>query len=837
MIDAGAVPTPPSDSLGILDEALARAQETNELASRYLDPSLVEMLHVIGFDRRFVRARGSWLYDTEGRDYLDFHTGEGFASLGHSHPGVRETLQAVLAADLADGVQIHYSVLAGMLAQQLTALLPESLQATFFGSSGAEVTDSVMKFARAATGRPRLLSCDGGYHGVTIGPLSLVGDEFFKEGFEPLLPGCGRVPFGDLDALEAELRTRDVAAFITEPIQGNLVRMPPAGYLQGAQELCRRYGTLFAVDEVQTGLGRTGTMFALDRYGLEPDFVTIGKALSGGYMPVSAMVTRREIFQRAVGTLERCFVHQSTYGRNRLSMAAGLASLRIIERDGLVDNAERMGTRLMDGLCELGTRYEMVADVRGSGLIVGVELGPPSGRTGRLNWRLIHMASGGLFPQLIVIPLHRDHRVITMAGGKNDVIKLLPALTISEREVDTFLERFEQVLADVHGPASHNWGVVRDIATATLTRRSRGAADGALPTVMAPRGRRLDPSSDNACLVTGATGFIGGRLTRRLLDEGHQVRCLVRPSSNTRALDALPVEIVFGDLTDAASLSRAAEGCRDVVHCAAQVSDWTTTQRLIEVNVHGTRQLLRAAADASVQRFVHLSSTDVYGYPPREVDERYRGDGFRNWYSETKRGAELEVVRAQQATPLQTVILRPATVYGPGSVELIGELDRAIRGRYMVLIDGGHSIAGLVYIDNLLDAAMLALSHDDAPSQAFNVTDGLDVTWRQFTDGLAGGLGAPPVRFSLPYAAAAGIGRTLEGGYRTLRRATSRELPPLLSRQAVHTLGLNQAFSNRKARDVLGWEPRVGYEDGLRRTVQWLLDGRPAAARSSTAVR
>ena len=244
------------------------------------------------------------------------------------------------------------------------------------------------------------------------------------------------------------------------------------------QELCRQYGTLFALDEVQTGLGRTGTMFALDRDGLEPDFVTIGKALSGGYMPVSAMVTRRDIFQRAVGTLERSFVHQSTYGRNRLSMAAGLASLRIIERDELVANAERMGTLLMDGLRELGTRYEMLADVRGSGLIVGIELGQPSSRTGKLNWRLIHMASGGLFPQLIVIPLHRDHNVITMAGGKNDVIKLLPALTISEAEVNLFLERFEKVLSDVHGSGSHNWGVVREIATATLTRRSRARHRG-----------------------------------------------------------------------------------------------------------------------------------------------------------------------------------------------------------------------------------------------------------------------------------------------------------------------------------------------------------------------
>jgi ornithine--oxo-acid transaminase len=811
-----------ADSLGILDEALARVDETNTLAARYLDPSLVDMLHVIGFDRRFVHARGSWLYDSEGREYLDFHTGEGFASLGHAHPDVREALEAVLAADLTDGVQIHYSVLAGMLAQELTGLLPGHLDAAFFGSSGAEVVDSVMKFARAATGRPRLLSCDGGYHGVTIGPLSLVGDDFFKEGFEPLVPGCARVPFGDLDALEAELRKRDVAAFITEPIQGNLVRMPPDGYLRAAQDLCREYGTLFALDEVQTGLGRTGTMFALDRFGVEPDFVTIGKALSGGYMPVSAMVTRRDIFQRAVGTLERCFVHQSTYGRNRLSMTAGLASLRVIERDELVANAERMGQVLMGGLRELATRYEMIADVRGSGLMVGIELGQPSSRTGKINWRLIHMASGGLFPQLVVIPLHRDQQVITMAGGKNDVIKLLPALTITEDEVGLFLERFEKVLSDVHRSGSHNWGVVRDIATATLTRRSRGGADDSLPAIMPPRGRRIDPSADNACLVTGASGFIGGHVTQRLLAEGHQVRCLVRASSDTTMLETLPVEIAVGDLSDTASLSRAAAGCRYVVHCAAQVSDWATTEQMTKVNVTGTRNLLRAATEASAERFVHISTTDVYGYPQREVDETHVGASFCNWYSQTKRDAELEVRRAQHAGAIETVILRPATVYGPGSIEVVGEMAKAIRGRYMLLVDRGRAVAGLVFVDNVVDAALLALRHDEAPGQAFNVTDGLDVTWRQFTDGLAAGLGAPPVRFSIPYAAAHGLGRTLEGGYRALRRATSFDVPPLLSRQAVHILGRDQAFCNRKAREVLGWSPRIGYADGLDQTVRWL---------------
>jgi acetylornithine/succinyldiaminopimelate/putrescine aminotransferase len=452
---------------------MARTEETLDLAASHLDPSLVDVLGILGLDKEYVSAQGSYLYDAAGRAYLDFHSGEGFASLGHNHPDVREVLQATLAADFVDGVQIHYSPLAGMLAEALTQRLPQTLDAVFFASTGAEAVDSAMKFARAATGRPRLISCENGFHGVTLGPLSLVGEEFFKDGFGPLLPGCARVPFGDLARLEAELRAKDVAAFIVEPMQGRMVTLPPEGYLQGSQELCRRYGTMFILDEIQTGLGRTGKWFALDHWGLEPDFVLVGKALSGGYMPVAAMVTSREIYQQAVGTLERCYVHQSTFGRNRLSMAAGLATLRIIERDRLVEHSARIGAVLRDGLLELRRRYEMIKEIRASGLMIGIELGAPSTRMARLNWRLIHMASEGLFPQLIVIPLHRDHGVITMAAGKNDVIKLLPPLTLSESEARDFLDALDAVLADCHGGASKNWGVVRDIATTTLSRRTR----------------------------------------------------------------------------------------------------------------------------------------------------------------------------------------------------------------------------------------------------------------------------------------------------------------------------------------------------------------------------
>jgi ornithine--oxo-acid transaminase len=809
------------DSLGVVTDAQARAGETLGTAARYLDSSLVDVLRILGFDKEYVSARGSYLYDATGRGYLDFHTGEGFASLGHNHPGVRAVLHATLDADLVDGVQIHYSALAGMLAEALSQRLPDGLDAVFFTSTGAEAVDSAMKFSRAATRRPRLLSCDSSFHGVTLGPLSLVGDDFFKEGFGPLLPGCARVPFGDLSRLETELRRGDVAAFIVEPIQGRMVTLPPAGYLQAAQALCRRYGTLFVIDEIQTGLGRTGKWFALDHSGIEPDLVLVGKALSGGYMPVAAMVTSREIYQRAVGTLDRSYVHQSTFGRNRLSMAAGLATLRIIERDHLVEHTARMGALLRDGLQELAQRHEMIKEIRGSGLMIGIELRAPSSRPAKLSWRLIHMASEGLFPQLIVIPLHRDHGVITMAAGKNDVIKLLPPLTLSEREARSFLTSLDAVLTDCEDSAGKNWGIVRDIAATTLRRPK--AHDAPLTEKAPIRGKAVDPSRDDVCLVTGATGFIGGHLVSRLLRDGHQVRCLVRATSETSRLDQLDVEIAPGDLTDASSLARAAEGCRYVLHCGALVSDWATPEEVKRINVEGTRHLLKASVDASVQRFIHFSSTDIYGYPGgTAIDETHVATRFRNWYAQTKLAAEAEVRRTDQADELAAVILRPATVYGPRSTEVVGGIARAIRDGNMLLVDKGRAVAGLCYVDNLIDAAILALHHEAAPGQAFNVSDGLDITWKQFTDGLAKGLGCSPARWSLPYWMANGIGFSLEHGYRLLHRATRLSTPPLLSRQAVQVLGINQDFSNHKARELLGWNPRIGYEAGLEATLAWL---------------
>jgi nucleoside-diphosphate-sugar epimerase len=324
------------------------------------------------------------------------------------------------------------------------------------------------------------------------------------------------------------------------------------------------------------------------------------------------------------------------------------------------------------------------------------------------------------------------------------------------------------------------------------------------------------------CLITGATGFIGGHMARRLVAEGHPVRCLIRTGSDVSLLEQLDVQLAVGDLGDPGSLARATEDCRYVVHCGALVSDWATVPEIVATNVHGTSNLLEAAVAASAERFVHLSTTDVYGYPDERVEETYAATRFHNWYAQSKLDAESQVRRMQGTGQLETVVLRPATVYGPGSKEVVGEIARAIQGRRMLLIDRGRPLAGLCYVENLVDAALLTLHHEAAPGQVFNVSDGLNVSWRQFTDDLADGLGAPPVRWSLPYPLANGIGFSLEHGYRLLRRITGLSSPPLLSRQAVQVLGRNQEFSNLKLREMLGWEPRIDFAVGLEATLSWL---------------
>ncbi|KOV92539.1 aminotransferase [Streptomyces sp. NRRL B-1140] len=443
-----------------------RGAERYELHTRYLNHQLPRMLHTIGFDKVYERAEGAYFYDADGNDYLDMLAGFGVMGLGRHHPVVRKALHDVLDASLADLTRFDCQPLPGLLAEKLLAHSPH-LDRVFFGNSGTEAVEGALKFARFATGRPRVLYCAHAFHGLTTGSLSVNGEPGFRDGFAPLLPDTA-VPLGDLDALDRELRKGDVAALIVEPIQGKGVLTGPPGWLRAAQELLHRRGALLIADEVQTGLGRTGDFYAYQHEdGVEPDLVCVAKALSGGYVPVGATIGKDWIFKKVYSSMDRVLVHSASFGSNAQAMAAGLAVLSVMENEQIVAGVRTTGERLRSRLAALTDSYEMLAEVRGRGLMIGIEFGRPQSLKLRSRWTMLQAARKGLFAQMVVVPLLQKHRILTQVSGDHmEVIKLIPPLIIGEREVDRFVDAFTAVMDD-----AHNGGLVWDFGK-TLVKQA-----------------------------------------------------------------------------------------------------------------------------------------------------------------------------------------------------------------------------------------------------------------------------------------------------------------------------------------------------------------------------
>jgi acetylornithine/succinyldiaminopimelate/putrescine aminotransferase len=429
----------------------ARRGENFQLHMDLMNPQLARVLKTIGFDRFYVRGEGCYLYDDKGERYLDFLSGFGVYALGRSHPALKQALHQAIDLDLPNMVQMDCALLPGLLAEQLVDRSHRGIERVYFCNSGAEAIESAIKFSRHATGRSRIVYCDHAFHGLSTGALALNGGTEFREGFGPYLPGCTEVTFGDIDALAQELRGGDVAAFVAEPVQGKGVNLAPEGYWPAVQELCRRYGTLFVADEVQAGMGRTGKFFAHEHWGVEPDIITVSKALSGGYVPVGAVLCSDKVFMSVYSSLEKALVHSTTFGRNQLAMVAGLATLQAFDDEDIVDRARRTGVALEKGLAPLVERYEMLHSVRGKGLMVGLVFGKPSSRRLRAKWRAVEAMRTALFSQMIVVPLFHRHRILTQVAADNvNVVKLLPPLVAGEEEVDYFVGALDDVLHDAH---------------------------------------------------------------------------------------------------------------------------------------------------------------------------------------------------------------------------------------------------------------------------------------------------------------------------------------------------------------------------------------------------
>jgi acetylornithine/succinyldiaminopimelate/putrescine aminotransferase len=426
-----------------------RRGENFQLHAKYLNPQLAKVVKTLGFDRFYTRGEGCYLYDDDGKRYLDLLSGFGVFALGRSHPVIKDALHQAIEADLPNMIQMDCALLPGLLAERLVERGHAGIERAFFCNSGSEAVESAIKFARASTGRNRILFHEHAFHGLTTGALALNGSTEFKKGFGPLLPGATQIPFGDLDALRRELRRGDVAAFIVEPIQGKGVYELDGERWREIESAVHDAGALFVCDEVQTGLGRTGRFFAYEHYSLSPDIITVSKALTGGYVPVGAMLTSDKILRSVYSSMDRAMVHSTTFKGNQLAMVAGLATLSVFDDERIVEHAAAMGDVWLARLHELATRHELLHEVRGRGQMIGVVFGPPTSRGALLRWRMIEATRSAMFSQTLVVPLFHRYGILTQVAADNvNVIKLLPPLIAGEDEIDLFVNALDELLSD-----------------------------------------------------------------------------------------------------------------------------------------------------------------------------------------------------------------------------------------------------------------------------------------------------------------------------------------------------------------------------------------------------
>ena len=447
-----------------LPAPLDLAERAEQRHQEHINPVLTALGGRGGFARSFVRGEGCWLWDAEGNRTLDFVAGFGSLNLGHNHPAVAQAVSDALAHKAPGFCQTAVNPYAGLLAEKLVELAPANLEMAFFSNSGAESIEAALKLARAVTQRAGLLSCENSYHGKSLGALSVTAKPSYQRPFAPLLPECRTVTYGDLECLEQRLRTREFAAFIVEPIQGEGgMVVPPKEYLQAAQEICRRTETLLVVDEVQTGLGRTGHMFAVDALGVEPDIITLAKSLGGGVMPIGATLMRPDQWRKAYGSLESFALHTSTFGGGSLACAAALITLEVLQQAALVENVRARAEQLQTGLEGIASRYPtIIHEVRGQGLMWGVEVRPFHPLIAE-HWRQADKtgAKEFLMPQFrqlidsmpalyLMNNMLSEHGVYTQVARSNPhVLRVQPPLVVSESQIEHFLNALESTTRDM----------------------------------------------------------------------------------------------------------------------------------------------------------------------------------------------------------------------------------------------------------------------------------------------------------------------------------------------------------------------------------------------------
>lgn len=423
---------------------------------QFVNPQWVALLNLLGMNVAYQRCSGAELFTADGRCILDFLSGYCVHNTGHNHPYIVRALKEELDKSGPAMLQSQVPELAGELAERLCELAGGGLKKVYFGSSGSEGVEVAIKFARASTGRVGILCARNSFHGLTAGALSLMTDPFWREGFGPLLQDTENVEFGDTPALERTLTSCRHAALILEPMQAEAgIRVPQKAYLHTAADLCRKTGTLFVLDEVQTGMFRTGTFLASHQFELRPDIVILAKALSGGLVPVSAVLMTEKIYHDVYSSLRRAIVHTSTFSENSLSMRAGLASLDVLESERLGPRAFELGERFRANLRRELAPFEMVKEVRGMGLLCGIEFTASRKLTLRAPFEAFHRIHPAMFGQVLVMRMFREKNILTQICGNNFlVLKAAPPLVVSEEQLDAFVAAIRDVVELAHTSAS-----------------------------------------------------------------------------------------------------------------------------------------------------------------------------------------------------------------------------------------------------------------------------------------------------------------------------------------------------------------------------------------------
>ncbi|MDE2028377.1 MAG: aspartate aminotransferase family protein [Candidatus Omnitrophica bacterium] len=418
----------------------------------YVNPQWVKLMDLLEMNVQYEHCTGAELLTKDGRRILDFLSCNCVMNMGHNHPAIIQAVKSELDLRGPTMLPNHVPPMAGLVAEKLCHQAGGKLHRVYFCSSGSEGIESVIKFARAHTKRSGIIHAQGSFHGLTCGALSLMDNHFWKGSFGPFLPDVSTVSFNDLEALETKLAARTAAAFIVEPIQAEAgVRLPQENYLREAQRLCERYGTLFVLDEVQTGMWRCGPFLAAQHYGVEPDMVVLAKALSGGLVPIGAVLMSEKISNSVFGSIERCMIHTSTFSENALGLRAAAASLDVLERERLGEKGRIQGEKLRHKLSGALTGFEMVKEIRGLGMMTGIEFQAPRRFGIKVSFETFKAIHPGMFGQVLVMRLFADHGIIAQICGNNFmVLKITPPLIITDEQIDHFVTSIKTVLRQMH---------------------------------------------------------------------------------------------------------------------------------------------------------------------------------------------------------------------------------------------------------------------------------------------------------------------------------------------------------------------------------------------------